>query len=142
DINPMMDKTPLQENAVEEMHRVGERLGREVARVSRTIQTESLANPEIALLTEELSFKNRWNLDQLKAQLVAAYGPTLAARYQRYLTETIVAPVTTLVINRQIALVGLPGEPFVGLQLSLDQRSPFPATFQCCYTNVYVASSP
>jgi len=142
DINPMMDKTPLEENAVEEMRRVGEQLGREVVRVSRTIQTESPASPEIALLSEELSFKNRWDLEKLKAQLVAAYGPNLAARYQRSLTATIIAPVTTLVINRQIALVGLPGEPFVGLQLSLKQRSPLPATFLCGYTNGYFAYFP
>jgi hypothetical protein len=142
DINPMMDKTPLEENAEAEMRRVGERLGREVARVSRTIQTEAPSNPEIAVITEEVQFKNRWNLEKLKAQLVAAYGQRLLTRYQRYLVDPIVAPVTTLVINRQIALVGLPGEPFVGLQLSLKQRSPLPATFLCGYTNGYIAYFP
>ncbi len=142
DINPMMDKTPLEENAEAEMRRAGEQLGREVARVSRTIQTEVAPKPEIAVITEEMQFKNRWNLEKLKAQLVAAYGQRLIARYQRYLVDPIVAPVTTLVINRQIALVGLPGEPFVGLQLSLKQRSPLPATFLCGYTNGYVAYFP
>jgi hypothetical protein len=39
DINPMMDKTPIAENAGVEMVRVGEQLGREVARVSREIGT-------------------------------------------------------------------------------------------------------
>jgi hypothetical protein len=142
DINPMMDKTPLAQNADEEMRRVGHQLGREVVRVSRMIQTEAAANPELAVITEELSFKNRWDLEKLKAQLVTAYGPNLAARYQRYLIDPIIAPVTTLVINRQIALVGLPGEPFVGLQLSLKQRSPLAATFLCGYTNGYLAYFP
>ncbi len=66
----------------------------------------------------------------------------MITRYQRYLVDPLVAPVTTLVINRQIALVGLPGEPFVGLQLSLKQRSPLPATFLCGYTNGYIAYFP
>lgn len=142
DINPMLDKTPLEENADVEMRRVGEQLGREVVRISRTIQTEAPSNPEIAILTEEMQFKNRWDLEKLKAQLVAAYGPRLITRYQRYLVDPIVAPVTTLVINRQIALVGLPGEPFVGLQLSLKQRSPLPFSFLCGYTNGYIAYFP
>ena len=142
DINPMLDKTPLAENADVEMRRVGEQLGREVVRVSRAIQTEAPANPEIAILREEMQFKNRWNLEKLKAQLTAAYGPRLTARYQRYLVDPLVAPVTTLVINREIALVGLPGEPFVGLQLSLKQRSPLPFTFLCGYTNGYIAYFP
>jgi hypothetical protein len=142
DINPLLDKTPLAEGAEEEMRRVGEQLGREVARVSRTIQTEIPAHPEVAIITEELRFRNRWNLEKLKAQLVAAYGPALPARYQRYLDDPIIAPVTTLVINRQVALVGLPGEPFVGLQLALKQRSPLAATFLCGYTNGYLAYFP
>jgi neutral ceramidase len=142
DINPMFDKTPLAENADGEMKRVGAQIGREVARVSRTIVTEATATPEIAVLTEEMSFKNRWNLEKLKTQLVAAYGPRLVSRHQRYLADPIVAPVTTLLINRQIALVGLPGEPFVGLQISLKQRSPLPFTFLCGYTNGYIAYFP
>ena len=146
DINPMMDKTPLAEDADVEMRRVGEQLGREVARVSRTIKTEATANPEIAYLSEEIPFKNRWPIEALKQMILEAYGPSygpkVLSRYQRYMKDPILAPVTTLVINRQIALVGLPGEPFVGLQLSLKQRSPLPATFMCGYTNGYIAYFP
>jgi neutral ceramidase len=146
DINPMMDKTPLDENADAEMRRVGEQLGREVARVSRAIKAEAAANPEVAYLSEEVPFKNRWRIEALKEMILAAYGPSYGAkvisRYQRYMKDPILAPVTTLVINRQIALVGLPGEPFVGLQLSLKQRSPAPATFMCGYTNGYIAYFP
>lgn len=142
DINPMLDKTPLAENADAEMRRVGEKLGREVARVSRTIQTETTTNPELAYLSEEMSFKNRWSQESIRNAIYAAYGPNPAKRYFRYLNDPITAPVTTLVINKQIALVGLPGEPFVGLQLLLKQRSPLAATFLCGYTNGYVGYFP
>jgi hypothetical protein len=73
---------------------------------------------------------------------MSAYGPNPAKRYFRYLNDPIAAPVSTLVINRQIALVGLPGEPFVGLQLLLKQRSPLAATFLCGYTNGYIGYFP
>jgi hypothetical protein len=142
DINPMLDKTPLAENAEAEMRKVGEALGRDVIRVSRTIQTETPAAPELNYLSEELSFKNRWSQDALRNAIVSAYGPNPPKRYFRYLNDPIAAPVSTLVINRQIALVGLPGEPFVGFQLMLKQRSPLPATFLCGYTNGYIGYFP
>jgi hypothetical protein len=142
DINPMMDKTPLPENAEELNREVGERLGREVARVAHLTKTESPANPEVAFISEELRFKNRWDLNTLSSILTRVYGPNLAKRYQRYITSEIVTPVTTLVINKQIALVGLAGEPFVGLQLLLKQRSPLAATFMCGYTNGYFGYFP
>ncbi len=142
DINPQMDKTPLVENADAVKIEVGEKLGREVARVARTIQTEAPINPEVAYLSEEMRFQNRWDLEKLGQMLKLAYPPAQAKRYQRYITPEIVAPVTTLVINRQIAIVGLPGEPFVGLQLLLKQRSPIAATFMTGYTNGYYGYFP
>jgi hypothetical protein len=142
DINPMLDKTPLAENADVEMRQAGERLGYEVARVSRSIQTVVPDTPELAYLSEELSFKNRWSQESLRTAIMSAYGPNPAKRYFRYLNDPIAAPVSTLVINRQIALVGLPGEPFVGLQLLLKQRSPLAATFLCGYTNGYIGYFP
>ncbi len=142
DINPLLDKTPLAENADAEMRRVGAKIGREVARVSHTIQTEMPANPELAYFSEEMNFKNRWSQESLRSAIMAAYGPNPAKRYFRYLNDPIAASVTTLVINKQIALVGLPGEPFVGLQLLLKQRSPLAATFLCGYTNGYVGYFP
>lgn len=142
DINPMLDKTPLVENGEVEMRQLGEKLGREVARVSHSIQTEKPANPEIAYLSEELQFRNRWSQESLRSAITAAYGPNPAKRYFRYLNDPIAARVSTLVINKQIALVGLPGEPFVGLQLLLKLRSPLTATFLCGYTNGYIGYFP
>ncbi len=142
DINPMLDKTPLVENADAIKIEIGEQLGREVTRVAKTIKTEISANAEIAFLSEELRFRNRWDLDSMRQMLNLAFPPALAKRYQRYITPEIVAPVTTLVINKQIALVGLAGEPFVGLQLSLKARSPLPLTFLTGYTNGYYGYFP
>lgn len=142
DINPLLDKTPLAENGDSEMRQVGEKLGHEVVRVSRSIQTVAPDTPELAYLSEEMHFKNRWSQESLRTAIMAAYGPNPAKRYFRYLNDPIAAPVSTLVINRQIALVGLPGEPFVGLQLALKQRSPLAATFLCGYTNGYIGYFP
>jgi neutral ceramidase len=142
DINPLLDKTPLAENAVALQREVGRTLGQEALRVARSILTTVPATPEIGFLREEMRFQNRWEVEKLKAQLPLTFGPKLAARYRRYLTEWITAPVTTLLLNREIAIVGLPGEPFVGLQLLLRQRSPLPVTLMTGYTNGYVGYFP
>lgn len=142
DINPLMDKTPLPENADAMKIEVGEQLGKEVTRVAQGIKTEAPANPEVAYLSEELRFQNRWDLEKLRQMMNFAFPPALAKRYQRYVTAEIVTPVSTLVINKQIAIVGLPGEPFVGLQLLLKQRSPIAATFMTGYTNGYYGYFP
>jgi len=146
DINPMMDKTPLAENADAIKIEIGEQLGREVVRVAQSIQTngkpEASATPQVAFISEELRFRNRWDLDSMRQMLNLAFPPALAKRYQRYIVPEIVAPVTTLVINKQIALVGLPGEPFVGLQLLLKSRSPLATTFMTGYTNGYYGYFP
>ncbi len=142
DINPMMDKTPLAENADAIKIEIGEQLGREVVRVAKTIKPEVAATPEVAFLSEEIRFRNRWDLDSMRQMLNLAFPPAMAKRYQRYITPEIIAPVTTLVINKQIALVGLPGEPFVGLQLLLKARSPIATTFMTGYTNGYYGYFP
>ena len=142
DINPQMDKTPLAENAEAVKIEVGEKLGREVVRVARTIRPEPAANPEVAFLTEEVRFQNRWDLDKLRQMVNFAFPPAIAKRYQRYVTPEIPAIISTLVINKQIAIVGLPGEPFVGLQLLLKQRSPLTTTFMTGYTNGYYGYFP
>lgn len=142
DINPLLDKTPLAENAEQIAIETGETLGREVVRVARATLTEVPATPEVGFLSEELRFRNRWDVAKVQAQLPLTFGPKMAARYKRYITEWIETPVTTLLLNRQVAIVGLAGEPFVGLQLLLKQRSPLPLTFMTGYTNGYFGYFP
>lgn len=142
DINPFLDKTPLQENAVAEMQRVGQKLGREVVRLSRQITTRAPANPRLVMVVEEMTFRNRWDMEKLRAHVEQIYGPAFLKRYGGYLVDPILAPVTTVVINDEIALIGMPGEPFVQFQMDLRHRSPLRDTFFCGYTNGYVAYFP
>ena len=51
-------------------------------------------------------------------------------------------PVTTLVINREIALAGMPGEPFTDFGLSFRDRSPAQASFFAGYANGYFGYFP
>jgi hypothetical protein len=51
-------------------------------------------------------------------------------------------PVMSLVINDRIALMGMPGEPFVEFAINFRDRSPYPDSFFVGYANGYKAYFP
>jgi len=51
-------------------------------------------------------------------------------------------PVTTVLLNQDLAFVGMPGEPFVEFQMQLRAKSPLPNSFLIGYTNGYFAYFP
>ncbi len=75
--------------------------------------------------------------------LSKAYG----RRFDNYLAKTlknntVQATLTTLLIDDNLALVGMPGEIFVQFQTDLKARSPVRDTFLVGYTNGYHAYFP
>jgi hypothetical protein len=50
--------------------------------------------------------------------------------------------VTTVLLNQDLAFVGMPGEPFVEFQMQLRARSPLSNSFLLGYTNGYFAYFP
>ncbi len=146
DVNPYFDKTPLIEDAVGVMTQTGQKLGAEAVRVARTIQTQSPENPRIQSKTVVLTMANRWNTDKLEALLKERYRIT-GGRVKRLLANDMQLPVTTLLLNfgspdRDLAFVGMPGEPFVEFQMQLRAKSPRPNSFLLGYTNGYFAYFP
>ncbi len=141
DINPYFDKTPLIEDAVGVMKETGRKLGAEAVRVARSIETKAPANARIQSKTVVLPVANRWNTEKLRDVLKEQYRlePSRAARL---LAENMQLPVTTLVLNRDLAFVGMPGEPFVEFQMQLRAKSPLPNSFLLGYTNGYFAYFP
>ncbi len=142
DINPYMDKTPLTENADKVMIEVGEQLGREAARVAKSITTTSPSNPSLKASLDTLHFKPRWDMEKMRASITKAYGEEAAKRLLARYSRAIEAPIMTFVINDQVAFVGIPGEPFVDLQIDLRSRSPLRSTFLVGYSNGYTAYYP
>jgi hypothetical protein len=142
DINPYMDKTPLQEDAEGELQRAGERLGREVVRVARGITTRPAAGLRIGLRVDTMRFALRWNPDAMRALIDRAVPEPQRARYRSWIQPHHDLPVTTLTIGDDLAFVGMPGEPFVGFQMDLRARAPAPYTYFLGYTNGYFGYFP
>jgi len=141
DINPYYDKTPLIEDAVGVMKETGRKLGGEAVRIARTIQTGAPANPRIQSKTVVLNVANRWSVEKLKSVLTEQFHLE-ASRVARLLAQNMQLPVTTVLLNQDLAFVGMPGEPFVEFQMQLRAKSPLPNSFLIGYTNGYFAYFP
>src|SRR5262249_15524294 len=141
DINPYYDKTTLMEDAFALMRQTGAKLGAEAVRVARSIRTETPGSPRVQTKTVVLEARNRWNLEKLRSVLQERYRlePSRAARL---LADPMHLPVTTLILNSDLAFVGMPGEPFVEFQMQLRAKSPLPNSFLIGYTNGYFAYFP
>lgn len=142
DINPYVDKTPLNEDAEKLMQKTGRELGREALRVARSIVPKPPEKPELQFALDMRRFKPRYDPETLLASLKGQVKPEVIERYRGYLTAPLDCPVTTLVINKQIALLGMPGEPFVELGIAYRDRSPAAYSFFGGYANGYFGYFP
>jgi hypothetical protein len=88
---------------VEEVERMGKRLGREVARVANSVQSSPAPDCEI-LLTQEVLSRPRHGKDD----------------------RAISLGVGALLIGKKIGLLLVPGEMFVELQIALSAKAPVP----------------
>ena len=138
DINPYYDKMTLDEGAEALMRETGQQLGDETLRVAKTIVPAAPKRPEIQVSFDMRRFKPRYGsaelLDQLRTQGVR---PEAMERYRRYLATPMDCVVTTVLINREIALMGMPGEPFVEFGINFRDRAPATSSYFVGYCNGY-----
>jgi neutral ceramidase len=135
-INPFYDKTPIIEDAVSLMRETGRTLAAEVLRVAAGIKTHPVPDADLRIARDTLEFKARF--DQKK--VLAATDPqhlTLSGRLhiEAATRGPYEAPVTTMLLNREFAYVGVPCEIFVDFQIDMRERvRDFPIIF-AGYTN-------
>lgn len=144
-INPYADKTPLDKGGVEETRKMERGVGEIVAKVARETKTAAPERPAIEFSAKQVPIRVRWDFNdaEVRETLGKAYGP----RFTNYISKmvkdnTVHCALTTLVIDHEVALVGMPGEIFVQFQTLLKQESPIKNTFLVGYTNGYYAYFP
>jgi len=142
DINVYDATTPLEQDAVKKRDWSGEQLGQEAAQVAKQIRTETVPNPTLDFAEDTLTFHLRWNPEKLRQGLLAAYSAEIFEIFAPYIREEIPLLVTTLLINKRIAVMTMPGEPFVDFQINWRDRCPLPEAFFLGYANGYVAYFP
>lgn len=142
DLNPYYAVTPLEQDAERWRNWTGETLGREAARVAKQIHTEANSSPAIDYREETMSVHLRWNEEKFRAALLKFVGPKAMDEYGRLIKPEFSIPLTTVLINRQIALMTFPGEPFVDFQMNWRDRCPVRSAFLLGYTNGYYGYFP
>jgi neutral ceramidase len=129
-INPDYAVSSLAQGAVEFCRSAGTRLGRAAAQVARGIQTTADAEPSLQVAEDAVTLRPRWN-----ARKWLAARPEDAATIDQETRPLYQAPVVTVLINRRIALVALPGEPFVEHQMQWRARCPVPDSLFLGYSS-------
>jgi hypothetical protein len=137
DINPYYAVTPMKENAIKLRDWTGEQLGQEVVRVAKGIQTANDPSASIDFREETLHLRLRWDPDQFRAALLKTFGAKSLEQMGSPIRPVIDARVTAVLINKQIAIIAVPGEPFVDFQESWGARCPVGTTLFFGYANGY-----
>lgn len=141
DINPYYAVTPLRQDAVQRRDWAGKTLAEEAVRVARHIETEPDANPSIEFIEEKLPMHIRWDIEGFRVGLKRFLGDAYD-QYATRISSNLELPVTTVLIDRQIGLMTMPGEPFVDFQINWRQRCPAAHAFFLGYTNGYFGYFP
>ena len=142
DINVFDAGTPIDLDAVGRRDWAGETLGKVAVGTAQQIQTKVDPDPQIDFRDESLPFKLRWNPEKLKQETLHELGPKAFDIFASPIKQTMDLPVTTALINRDIAIVGMPGEPFVDFQTDLRAKCPVRDCFFLGYTNGYYGYFP
>lgn len=137
DINPYYAVTPLKQDAVKWRDWTGETLGREAARVAKNIHTKSDPDPVIDFVDHSTTLHLRWDPAKFKDALLKFLGPQGIELYGAPIAPEFTVPTTTLLINKQIAIATIPGEPFVEFQTNWRRQCPVATCILMGYTNGY-----
>jgi len=136
DINPYYAVTPIEQNAIEMRGRTGQMLGDEAVRIAKEIHTHADAQPELQFAEDSLGARLRWEPNKWREAMIAVFGASGSEPFAPRFDE-IRLPVTTVLIDRRIAILSMPGEPFVEYQITWRQRCPVADAFLIGYANGY-----
>jgi hypothetical protein len=140
DLNPYYAATPLAEDALRWRDWTGERLGHEAARVAQSIATQA-EEASLDFAEDPVTFRMRWKPDDFRAALLR-FGEVFFADFGPTTREEMQLPVATVLLNKHIALMGVPGEAFVEFQIDWRARCPVRDAFFLGYANGYYGYFP
>ena len=142
DINVFDATTPMKEDAIARRDWAGETLGKAAASAAKEIETTADPNSSIDFAEDPLTCKLRWDPKKFREELLREINPIAFKTFAPPIQETMQLPVTTALIDRKIAILGMPGEPFVEYQMNMRARCPVRDCFFLGYTNGYYGYFP
>jgi neutral ceramidase len=142
DINVYDAGTPVKDGAALRRDWAGEQLGKVAARVAMHIQTEADPDPSLQFAEDDLPMRLRWDPAKFRQAILKEISPQAFKIYAPPIQPVMQLPVTTVLINRRLAIMGMPGEPFVQFQMSWRGRCPVTTCLFLRYTNGYFGYCP
>lgn len=142
DINVYDATTPVSQGAVSRRDWAGETLGKAAAEAAKQIRTGAEPKPSIDFAERILPIKLRWNAEKFRQEILREISPEAFQIFAPSIQETIDMPLTTALINKKIAIIGIPGEPFVQFQMSWRTQCPVDHCFFLGYSNGYYGYFP
>jgi neutral/alkaline ceramidase-like enzyme len=142
DINPYFATTPITDGAVAKRDWTGEQLGAEATRVAKAVHTDVPREPAIDFADDVMPFQSRWDPRKFREGLLTSYGPRVFEDHADLFVNdppptVLELHVTTVLLNKQIAVLGMPGEPFVNFQINWRDRCPVEDAVVLGYANGY-----
>ncbi|MGB9606873.1 MAG: hypothetical protein ACPL88_13445, partial [Bryobacteraceae bacterium] len=117
----------------------GQALGREAAKLALNLTPQEVSQPSLEVREERFRFPSRVDLSNplLRALYEKAFFPELVANYLDEYADGVWPRLTVALLNRDIAMVGLSGEPFAAHSIRLKERARIQQLFFFGYTNGY-----
>ena len=106
------------------------------------ITTCAPAKPSLKYSLHTMNFGLRWDAEKIMPEIEKRVDARTAGYYRRSLVSPIRCPVMALLINDEIALMGMPGEPFTEFGINFRERAPVPDAFFVGYANGYYGYFP
>jgi neutral ceramidase len=118
----------------------GEQLGEECVKLARAIETSVPAKPSVAGRVDRFHFSTRIDLNNpaVMAAYGAAFFPELIRNFAEDYKDGMRPELNTVLINREIAIVGGSGEFFCNHAVRLRERSYVKHTLFFGYCNGYM----
>jgi len=142
DINVYDAGTPVTQDVIGRRDWAGETLGKAAVDVAKKIQTRADTDPSLDFAEDSLPFHLRWNPQQFRQAILHEISPKAFHTYAPPIQETMHLPVATVLIDGKIAMMGMPGEPFVEFQMNWRARCPVKDSFFLGYANGYFGYLP
>ena len=137
DVNANYAVSTLAQGAEEFCRRTGVELGQVASDVAVKVHTEGCAHPSLQVADDIVTIGPRWD-----AALWEAADPGAAARIASMTKASYDLHVTTVLIDKCLAIVAMPGEPFVDFQLQWRARCPVRDCLFMGYSNGYFGYLP
>lgn len=141
DINPYYAHLPPLENEIKLRDWTGLRLGEEVIRVASGVRTEIWEDTTIGCTEEVLRFRPRYRPSAWRAA-IKSFGEEFARWFNPRMEQESRVPLTTVLIGKRLALMTIPGEPFVAFQQSWRECCPVRDSLLLGYANGYFGYFP